>query len=120
MKIRPCSKCNSKNVALDQRNEQIWPMCLNCHILGEPRKTAEEAIAAWNWRYDDWISVKKRLPEENKNVLCYFKKIQSCLIGWFFDGKWIGKPHNYFKYIDGYELTHWKPLPEPPEVNNDI
>lgn len=102
MKLRPCPKCNSKNIALDQRDYQIWPMCLNCHIMGEPRKTAEEAIAAWNWRYDDWIRIEDRLPEDNEFILAYDPKMKKINL---IRGEYIR-----FGYA-----SHWKSLPEAPD-----
>lgn len=54
-----------------------------------------------------WISVKERLPEKNKRVLC-------------FDGfRMMG--NSYSSYSDQDEewfkrsFTHWMPLPNPPE-----
>ena len=61
-----------------------------------------------------WISVKDRLPNGGHNVLfCTF-------YGNVFEGiktarGWLGFRWNAI-YRDG-EVTHWMPLPEPPEVS---
>ena len=63
-----------------------------------------------------WISVKERLPEEHGIYLAHivhrYCKIDSysrVAVEYFSrDGKWDSLP-------DLYEVTHWMPLPEPPE-----
>lgn len=61
----------------------------------------------------EWISVKDRLPQKYSNVLIYTS------FGYVTNGMWV--PYkNIFVYDRGYELekdevTHWMPLPEPPE-----
>ena len=71
---------------------------------------------------DRWISVKDRLPENNKLVLCYAISTTgegSCYVlgalsngeFWFLkvcDGKYLSFPNLHLV------ITHWQPLPEPP------
>ena len=70
-----------------------------------------------------WISVKDRLPEEGRKVVaaghggaavCYFNK------GWeLADGvDVLGADGRYSVECD-FIATHWMPLPEPPEADND-
>ena len=68
----------------------------------------------------DWISVKDRLPEESGPYLCYmadypfgpicmivnYKKDKSAF-WWFADN------------VKAPFITHWMPLPEPPEEDDD-
>ena len=61
-----------------------------------------------------WMSVKDRLPEENKHVLCYFKAIDCCFVGSIRLGRWTGT-NLCFKDLSISELTHWQPLPDLPE-----
>lgn len=64
----------------------------------------------------EWISVKDRLPEKNTVVLVYFVKgILQLVDTAFFVSKsrWIdGDLRNW----DDEFITHWMPLPAPPEV----
>ena len=54
-----------------------------------------------------WISVKDRLPEKDEYVLCF------CNIG---DGFQAIFHYGKERKFDGTAVTHWMPLPEPPEV----
>lgn len=69
----------------------------------------------------EWISVKDRLPEKNTWVLCYVKwmipvfemergiRKYSDVKKVFFDGR----------FRLGDSVTHWMPLPEPPESEDE-
>lgn len=57
-----------------------------------------------------WIPRFNRTPEPGKDVLCAFKN-RHIEISWM-------KSEGYFLYEDIYgRVTHWMPLPEPPEVS---
>ena len=63
---------------------------------------------------NNWISVKDRLPEE-EYVLCYQGgscRTPNIRVGFrsSFSGHW---------FPNLYNVTHWMPLPNPPEVNNE-
>lgn len=71
-----------------------------------------------------WISVKDRLPEDERKVLVYYgfddgngiSDIRSMgLLTYFaFD------PQPHFQHASsGLKVTHWQPLPEPPEEDNN-
>jgi len=55
-----------------------------------------------------WISVKDRLPEENRDVIIGWNDITG--VGWFADNNFYGKGINPKKRV-----THWMPLPDGPE-----
>ena len=61
---------------------------------------------------NEWISINDKLPEKGRYVLVY-----DCCTG-------VQCGVNYgdiwdFGYGISRNVTHWKPLPEPPERNND-
>ena len=66
-----------------------------------------------------WISVDERLPERYTPVLGGIKKdgtetyIEHVVI---FDGSWWAKDTGVYYDDVGGMVTHWMPLPEPPEV----
>ena len=64
-----------------------------------------------------WIPVTERLPVEAKKVLCFLALSGGQMVetgyymgdeGWYYTG--IEAPHHGI-------VTHWMPLPEPPEVS---
>lgn len=56
---------------------------------------------------NNWISVKDRLPKDSL-VLCYGYGYYDCYA--CIKGKFLNHPKHLPK------ITHWMPLPKPPEV----
>ena len=67
-----------------------------------------------------WIPVEEQWPKHGSDVLVAYKAGEYLLLGvGEFDGTTVndeGVTVPYFKGIHGFEVTHWMPLPEPPEV----
>ncbi len=85
----------------------------------------------------EWISVKDRLPKEDADVILLVREVEHygrhdekrktyywIFTGWHIDGEWATiYCHGYRKIADENEkyplsehtVTHWMPLPEPPE-----
>ena len=65
-----------------------------------------------------WISVEERLPEQNGIYLAHvvhrYCKIDSY---WRVCIEYFGIEGTWDSLADIYEVTHWMPLPEPPEVS---
>ena len=63
----------------------------------------------------EWISVNDRLPEEKVNCIVHYKHDYCNNDGYwaigfcFYDGE-------KFRIDLGYKVTHWMPMPEPPEM----
>ena len=67
-------------------------------------------------RVPEWISVEDRLPEEKVNCIVHYRHAYCGNDGYwaigfcFYDGE-------KFKFDPAYKVTHWMPIPEPPEVD---
>lgn len=69
----------------------------------------EMAISALTHPHGEWISVKDRLPEKKQRVIVRCRTVGTT-VGWILWREWLtdlGKGCS--------EVTHWMPLPEPPE-----
>lgn len=70
----------------------------------------------------EWISVEDRLPEPNTNVLIYvfFHNQWQIVKGWlsYCDKKFHISNSDYPSLTD-IPVTHWMPLPEPPETKGE-
>lgn len=59
-----------------------------------------------------WISVKDRMPEEGVDVLVYLNRKGA-------DVDFVDRESGNFFYYDEGEVTHWRPLPEPPKESDE-
>ena len=66
---------------------------------------------------NEWVSVEERMPVEAEKILCFLELSGGSMVetgyymgdeGWYYTG--IEAPHHGI-------VTHWMPLPEPPEVS---
>ncbi|EMK7258673.1 DUF551 domain-containing protein [Escherichia coli] len=70
---------------------------------------------------DGWISCSDRMPEDTKMLLAFS---QGEIVAAYWN--WVVNPIDYkkyraFTYLSGYildDVTHWMPLPEPPQEVN--
>ena len=60
----------------------------------------------------EWIPVKDRLPENEKEGMLIALRWGMVDIGWYEEGQWSSEFVN--EYEDG-EVTHWMPIPQPPK-----
>ena len=67
----------------------------------------------------EWISVKDRLPEDRVLEVLVFNGTAPEYNQHVFHATWFMERMNFKSKTDGYrylgEITHWMPLPEPPE-----
>lgn len=56
-----------------------------------------------------WIPVEERLPEDMQETLCCFDD------GFIATATYMVKYKDWELWQDAGEVTHWMPLPEPPE-----
>ena len=60
----------------------------------------------------EWISVKDRLPENEKESVLIALRWGEVDIGWCENGRWGSEFVNEY---EDWEGTHWMPLPQPPK-----
>lgn len=102
---------------INKMAEDICRVKHNCNDACNPINTcnalkyARRAYEA-GYRKQEWISVNERLPEEGTRVLGY--DYMGNVVCYFVYGTrwWVGDGWNSAK---GWGVTHWMPLPEPPE-----
>jgi hypothetical protein len=64
----------------------------------------------------EWISVRDRLPIEDQKVICI--GYSGIFIGEYNhrDGYWAADKYIHCEFTENFKLvTHWMPLPQPPE-----
>ena len=61
---------------------------------------------------NEWVRVEERLPEEKQRVIVRCERVGTS-VGWILWGRWMTDigPH-------AGDVTHWMPLPAPPERRN--
>jgi len=68
-----------------------------------------------------WISVKDKLPQDDKTVIIFLynkkrKHFKGLIhIGWYLNNEWQNAVTQEKAGGAGFKLTHWMPLPKPPE-----
>lgn len=65
-----------------------------------------------------WISVEDRLPKSGTLVLVTCDRSGVIKLWYWYRGKWMDYATELPEYIT-MDITHWQPLPDPPEVNDD-
>lgn len=64
------------------------------------------------WPTAHWISVKGRPPEDHVTVFAYDSVCRNIYKAWMDSGEWFSE-----EYLPTFvNITHWMPLPNPPEV----
>ena len=58
---------------------------------------------------NEWVSVEERLPKEKQRVIVRCERVGTS-VGWILWGNWMADIGP-----DAGKVTHWMPLPEPPD-----
>lgn len=125
---------NAHIAALQQEIEKLRGQ--NTQLREAAALVAKESVELLERR---WIPVEERLPEErvlvnvlwvNRGPEPYYEKIKGVPFSdaaCFYEGRWYWDSPVLFDYLaeygkdefdlvdDAVEITHWMPLPEPPE-----
>ena len=62
-----------------------------------------------------WIPVKEAIPEDGQPCLVYTRQRERSALVY----QWEDCDECEINTFDTFEVTHWMPLPEPPEVSED-
>jgi hypothetical protein len=92
------------------------PICdqkpMNCDCTEAERRMYSE-IEELQEQVPRWIAVSERLPEPNEPVLIYTEMLGRHVASVDEEGEWFCDYGGEWLFPD---VTHWMPLPEPPEV----
>ena len=97
-------------------NENLPPSAFYGNIPTIPDhipQAGKKVVSKMESTTDGWISIKDRLPEEDS------RGISKVVIAYYADGR--VRDHYTHKGVwwqPRGEITHWMPLPEPPNVKN--
>ena len=84
--------------------------CMGCrHTVVNNLQCSENVCPVWQELPDamEWVSVKERLPSESGEYLIWTGNFYDIIVFNINSQMWYGH---------GDYITHWTPLPKPPEV----
>jgi hypothetical protein len=116
--LKPCPFCgdNQQLNYVELSNGLHYIECERCgaapHRLGAWNR--ETAVKYWN-SVNRWIPCSERLPEYGEYVM-FIRKNCECYIGYYDEKNTWNTDYQWFT---GEDVTHWMPLPEPPEGGAD-
>lgn len=80
-------------------------------VFDVPKKASSKLEAAQRW-----IPVSEGLPEIGVRVLFYNNFIKNIHKGWYSGDEWTSDIGIFYNGDKLKRITHWTPLPNPPEV----
>ena len=117
--LKPCPFCGGEAdspvataFTRDGTGYEFYVQCDKCCAKADFfYNTPDEATAAWNRRASGWVSVEERLPEIGMPVL-----VDGGIAHWNHPDCWFSHMEGNPKPVIQWAVTHWQPLPEPPEA----
>ena len=120
--LAPCPFCGDGQTGIESstyRQRRIRCGDGDCFVAGPWAPTAAEAVTAWNTRASGWIRVEDRLPEpmdpmmygEEVFIACRGGHRATAILTQDSQG-WWSRDDNIYPMAN---VTHWMPLPDPPE-----
>lgn len=109
-------------MSIEQIAEEKYPFKNGHHIAdgieNNNQKIRREAFIAGSKYGKEWISVETELPKSIERVLLLCKS-GHIEVG-YYDSEWQGDSSFTSMRERGYTITHWMPLPEPPNKETYI
>lgn len=124
--LKPCPFCGEPGYMHEDHNlYSVW--CIVCVAIARSSPIKEEAIKAWNRRASPWRPISEATEDDKKKPqLGIDRKGERAVIEWEpswddeeYKGRWTVR-HDSEDYVwEGYQPTHFMPLPEPPAPQQD-
>jgi hypothetical protein len=109
-------KPNNAELIIEMRN--MWKEYMGTPVLISSKLSTTAIELAKKFQAEDngWISVDIGLPKTNASVLVY-RDTKDFYIGFYHNNKWnlFGNENNSKYLEEKAKITHWMPLPVPPE-----
>lgn len=107
--LKPCPFCGSEFIRLDRYSRTRWLVCDGCGAESGHKGSEDDAIAAWNRRASGWQPIET--APRDKKIVVYADSIKCTYMAY-----WVEADEDWFVFGNGSAmLTHWQPLPDPPE-----
>ena len=115
LKLHRCATCD-----FWREND---PRCMNGQSQWGGKTVLKDNYCRYWEHHTDWIPVEEWLPEYGARVLAFNMRAKNKYIGIWTREKDPGDGNDCWFDSAGWwyafdEITHWMPLPEPPEVEN--
>lgn len=104
--LRECEKLDASNNTYIEAADAIAELSRENKSLAKSVNEASEILRK------RWTPVEERLPEKKTQVLVYSGNFAPFMEVAFYDGLWFSAWDGETEIVD---VTHWMPLPEPPE-----
>lgn len=90
----------------------FWIRCKKCGSCSAEYSNEDGAVAAWNRRHQQWISVADRLPEESGMYIVTAKDGKVHRVSFVLWQK-RNRAWNLTGARSYWRITHWMPMPQP-------